>query len=51
MNYWFQFVLDNATPRQPLSWTQNRESAFLCGPHMRNMRDYHLEKNPGLGWG
>jgi hypothetical protein len=50
MNYWFQFVLDNATPRTPTRWTQNRQSADLCAPHIRRMRDYHLEENPGLGW-
>lgn len=51
MNYWFQFVLDDQSPRAPISWTQNRCSAELCGPHLRRIRDYHLEDNPGLGWG
>ncbi len=50
MNYWFQFVLDNSTPRRPVQWTQNRQSANLCGPHIVSIRDYHLEDNPGLGW-
>jgi hypothetical protein len=50
MNYWFQFVLDNAGPRAPIAWTQNRSSATLCGPHVRRMRDYHLQDNPGLAW-
>jgi len=50
MNYWFQFVLDDGTPRKPISWTQNRTSADLCGPHLRRMRDYHLQDNPGLAW-
>lgn len=51
MCYWFEFVLDGASPRAPIQWTQNRNSADLCGPHLRHIRDYHLEDNPGLGWG
>jgi len=50
MNYWFQFVLDNSAPRKPIPWTQDRTSADLCGPHIRRMRDYHLQDNPGLSW-
>ncbi len=50
MNYWFQFVLDDSTPRAAIPWTQNRVSPDLCAPHIRRMRDYHLEHNPGLGW-
>ncbi len=50
MNYWFQFVLNNATPRAPIPWTQNRQSANMCGQHIISIRDYHLEDNPGLGW-
>jgi hypothetical protein len=50
MNYWFQFLLDNRTPRIAIPWTQNRVTADLCAPHIRRMRDYHLEENPGLGW-
>jgi len=50
MNYWFQFVLDGAVPRAPILWTQNRANADLCGPHIRRMRDYHLQDNPGLKW-
>jgi hypothetical protein len=50
MNYWFQFVLDDHQPRRPIAWTQNRESAHLCAAHLRRMRDYHLQDNPGLGW-
>jgi hypothetical protein len=50
MNYWFYFVLDNSTPRAPIRWTQNRQSANMCGPHIVSIRDYHLEDNPGLGW-
>ncbi len=50
MNYWFQFVLDDSAPRRPIQWTQNRQSANLCGPHVVSIRDYHLEDNPGLGW-
>jgi len=50
MNYWFQFILDDNRPRKPMAWTQNRLSAHLCGPHIRRMRDYHLQDNPGLGW-
>lgn len=50
MNYWFQFVLDDSAPRKPLRWTQNRQSANLCGRHIVSIRDYHLEDNPGLGW-
>jgi hypothetical protein len=50
MNYWFQFVLNDASPRKPIRWTQNRSSADMCGPHIVRIRDYHLEKNPGLGW-
>jgi len=50
MNYWFQFVLDDSTPRRPMAWTQNRESPNMCGPHIVSIRDYHLEDNPGLGW-
>jgi hypothetical protein len=50
MNYWFQFILDDGAPRTPIPWTQNRLSADLCAPHVRRMRDYHLEGNPGLGW-
>lgn len=50
MCYWFQFVLDDSTPRKPIAWTQNRASADLCAHHVRRMRDYHLEDNPGLGW-
>jgi hypothetical protein len=51
MNYWFYFILNDAAPRHPTAWTQNRCSASMCGPHIRHIRDYHLEKNPGLGWG
>ena len=50
MNYWFAFVLDDSAVRKPMPWTQNRCSATMCGPHILNIRDYHLEKNPGLGW-
>jgi hypothetical protein len=50
MNYWFHWVLDNATPRVAIPWTQNRVSSHLCAAHIRRMRDYHLEENPGLGW-
>lgn len=50
MVYWFQFVLDNSTPRRPIQWTQNRQSANLCGPHIIRIRDYHLEDNPVLNW-
>ncbi len=50
MNYWFQFVLDQSTPRTPIAWTQNRQSADMCGEHIVSIRDYHLEDNPGLGW-
>lgn len=51
MCYWFQFVLDDASPRVPIPWTQNRSGADLCAHHIRRMRDYHLEDNQGLGWG
>ncbi|MFT3766440.1 MAG: hypothetical protein QM820_13145 [Minicystis sp.] len=51
MNYWYQFVLDEANPRAPIAWTQNRSSPEMCGPHLRRIRDYHLEDNPGLRWG
>jgi|LGVF01.1.fsa_nt_gb hypothetical protein len=50
MNYWFQFVLDSSAPRRPIQWTQNRQSANLCGEHVVSIRDYHIEDNPGLGW-
>jgi len=50
MNYWFQFILDDSSPRAPIQWTQNRLSAEMCGPHLVRIRDYHLEDNPGLGW-
>ncbi|MEZ0469752.1 hypothetical protein [Luteimonas salinilitoris] len=50
MNYWFQFVLNDASPRAPIAWTQNKQSANMCGPHIISIRDYHLEDNPGLGW-
>src|SRR5262249_32115405 len=51
MNYWLAFVLDDARMRMAIPWTQNRQSADLCAPHLRRMRDYHLEDNPVLGWG
>jgi hypothetical protein len=51
MCYWFQFVLDDATPRSPIAWSQNRAEPDLCAQHLRHMRDFHLEDNPGLGWG
>jgi hypothetical protein len=51
MNYWIQFLLDDASPRAPIRWSQNRMSPELCAPHLRHIRDYHLEDNPGLGWG
>lgn len=51
MCYWFQFVLDDASPRRPIRWTHNLAGPKLCAPHIRRMRDYHLEDNPGLGWG
>lgn len=51
MNYWYYFVLDDASPRKPIQWTQNRAAEDLCGPHLSNIRNYQLEKNPGLGWG
>ena len=50
MNYGYQFVLDNASPRRPIPWTQNLESPNLCGPHIVSIRDAHLEDNPALGW-
>lgn len=50
MCYWFQFVLDDAAPRKAIMWTQNRTTPDLCAKHIRHMRDYHLEDNPGLGW-
>lgn len=50
MCYWFQFVLDDAAPRKAIMWTQNRARPDLCAQHIRHMRDYHLEDNPGLGW-
>jgi hypothetical protein len=51
MCYWFQFVLDDSVPRKALAWTQNRPQPDLCAAHLRRMRDFHLEDNPGLGWG
>jgi hypothetical protein len=51
MCYWFQFVLDDSSPRSAISWSQNRAEPDLCAQHLRHMRDYHLEDNPGLGWG
>jgi hypothetical protein len=50
MCYWFELVLDDAAPRRPIAWTQNRAGPDLCAHHIRHMRDYHLEDNPGLGW-
>jgi len=50
LNYWFFFILDDAGPRKPIPWTQNRLSAEMCGPHIRRIRDFHLEDNPGLKW-
>lgn len=50
MNYWFQFVLDDASPRKPIPWTQNRVSADLCAEHILHIRRYHLDENPGLEW-
>jgi hypothetical protein len=50
MNYWFQFVLDNAAPRAAIPWTQNRCSEDFCAQHIASIRDGHLEDNPGLGW-
>lgn len=50
MNYWFQFVLDDSSPRKAMQWTQNRQSANMCGEHVVSIRDFHLEDNPGLGW-
>jgi hypothetical protein len=51
MCYWWEFVLDNESPRMPIAWTQNRQGSSFCGQHIRRMRDYHLQDNPGLGWG
>ncbi len=51
MCYWFQFVLDDASPRSAITWTQDRAEPDLCAQHLRRMRDYHLEDNLGLGWG
>jgi hypothetical protein len=51
MNYWFHFVLDDASPRVPIRWTQGKTLNDLCGPHLRRIRDYHLEDNVDLGWG
>lgn len=50
MTYLRQFVLDNGKPRKPIRWTQNRRSAEFCPQHLRRMRDYHLQDNPGLNW-
>lgn len=50
MNYWFSFLLNDATPRVPIPWTQNRVSAHFCAQHLRSIRKFHLEDNPGLGW-
>jgi len=51
MCYWYLLVLDDASPRAAIPWTQNRAEPDLCAKHIRRMRDYHLEDNPGLGWG
>lgn len=50
MNYQSALVLDNEDPRAPIPWTQNHVSIEMCAPHLRRMRDYHMEDNPGLGW-
>lgn len=50
MNYWYQFVLDDSSPRRPITWTQHKQSPNMCGPHVVRIRDFHLEDNPGLGW-
>jgi hypothetical protein len=50
MCYGFELVLDDGAPRKPIAWTQNRAGPDLCAHHIRHMRDYPLEDNPGLGW-
>jgi hypothetical protein len=50
MTYRRAFVLGDAKPRAPIRWTQYRRSAEFCAQHLRHMRDYHLQDNPGLGW-
>jgi hypothetical protein len=50
MNYWIADVLNDATPRAPIPWSENRMSPHLCAPHLRHIRDYHLEDNEGFGW-
>jgi hypothetical protein len=50
MNYWYHFLLDEASPRRPILWTQNRQSPKMCGQHIVSIRDSHLEDNPQLGW-
>jgi hypothetical protein len=51
MNYVVSFILDDATPRAPIRWTQGQVSAELCARHLRGMREYHLQDNPALKWG
>jgi hypothetical protein len=50
MCYLRAFLLDDKKPRKPVRWTQNLNSAHFCAQHLRRMRDYHLQDNPGLGW-
>lgn len=54
---WAPFVMDSRPnnvvpePRKPIPWSQERQSPHFCARHLRRLRDYHLEDNPGLAWG
>jgi len=50
MNYNSWFVLDDATPRKPIRWTNGKVRTSLCAPHLRVVREAHLEDLPSLGW-
>jgi len=50
MDYWYDFVLDNATPRIPIPWTNNRMGVYLCAQHLHAIRMSHLEDYGALGW-
>ena len=50
MNYRSWFVLNDATPRAPIQWTNKRTSNSMCAPHIRAVRQTNPENPSGLGW-
>jgi hypothetical protein len=47
-NYQASFILNDATPRTPIPWTNNRAGVYHCARHIKAIREVKLESM--LGW-